>query len=226
MRHIARRPTNWRGVEVRHPRLQRVLGVVGGRRQVVDEQLDQRCQVAVEVVEGARALPGTPGRRERSSRRRGSRAGRCRRRGPGRAPRPRAPPRRCGRRDGRSCSPPGSPAGRARGSCAARSGSGAGVPRTASTSSSTPSTMVSARSTSPPKSAWPGVSTMFTLTVVPSSRRQRTAVFLARIVMPFSRSRSMVSITRSAVGTRAVRGARTDATGRPRAWSCRGRRGR
>ena len=33
-------------------------------------------------------------------------------------------------------------------------------PSTASTSSSTPSTMLSTRSTSPPKSAWPGVSTM------------------------------------------------------------------
>jgi hypothetical protein len=33
-------------------------------------------------------------------------------------------------------------------------------PSTASTSSSTPSTIPSTRSTSPPKSAWPGVSTM------------------------------------------------------------------
>ena len=49
------------------------------------------------------------------------------------------------------------------------------------------------RSTSPPKSAWPGVSTM--LMVSPA---WRTAVFLARIVMPFSRSRSPESITRSA----------------------------
>ena len=46
----------------------------------------------------------------------------------------------------------------------------------------TPSTIVSARSTSPPKSAWPGVSTM--LSVTPS---QTTDMFLARIVMPFSR---------------------------------------
>ena len=53
------------------------------------------------------------------------------------------------------------------------------------------------RSTSPPKSAWPGVST--TLTVIP---RQSIAVCLARIVMPFSRSRSPESITRS---TRAAR---------------------
>src|SRR5215218_3209723 len=53
--------------------------------------------------------------------------------------------------------------------------------------------MVSPRSTSPPKSAWPGVSTM--LIFVPPSR---TAVFLARIVMPFSRSRSIESRTRSA----------------------------
>ncbi len=66
-------------------------------------------------------------------------------------------------------------------------------PSQASTSSSTPSTIVSPRSTSPPKSAWPGVSTMLILTP-----RWCTAVFLARIVMPFSRSRSIESITRSA----------------------------
>ena len=36
-------------------------------------------------------------------------------------------------------------------------------PSAASTSSSTPSTMVRVRSTSPPKSAWPGVSTMLIL---------------------------------------------------------------
>src|SRR5882757_3814802 len=66
-------------------------------------------------------------------------------------------------------------------------------PSEASTRSSTPSTMVSARSTSPPKSACPGVSTMFSLTPP-----WLTAVFLARIVIPFSRSRSIESITRSA----------------------------
>src|SRR3954453_20910137 len=65
-------------------------------------------------------------------------------------------------------------------------------PSLASTSSSTPSTIVSPRSTSPPKSAWPGVSTMFSLTPL-----WRTAVFFARIVMPFSRSRSIESMTRS-----------------------------
>lgn len=47
-------------------------------------------------------------------------------------------------------------------------------------------------STSPPKSACPGVSIMFTI-VAP----RLTAVFLARIVIPFSRSRSIESITRS-----------------------------
>src|SRR6476646_1289951 len=66
-------------------------------------------------------------------------------------------------------------------------------PSDASTSSSTPSTIVSPRSTSPPKSAWPGVSTMFSFTP-----RWWTAVFLARIVIPFSRSRSIESITRTA----------------------------
>src|SRR3954454_7544807 len=66
-------------------------------------------------------------------------------------------------------------------------------PSLASTSSSTPSTIGRPRSTSPPKSAWPGVSTMLSLTPA-----WRTAVFLARIVMPFSRSRSIESMTRSA----------------------------
>ena len=66
-------------------------------------------------------------------------------------------------------------------------------PSDASTSSSTPSTIVSPRSTSPPKSACPGVSTMFSF-----APPYWTAVFLARIVMPFSRSRSIESMTRSA----------------------------
>ena len=66
-------------------------------------------------------------------------------------------------------------------------------PSLASTSSSTPSTMDRPRSTSPPKSACPGVSTMLMV-----SPPWCTAVFLARIVMPFSRSRSPESSTRSA----------------------------
>src|SRR3954453_19395106 len=65
-------------------------------------------------------------------------------------------------------------------------------PSEASTSSSTPSTIVSPRSTSPPKSAWPGVSMMLSL-VSP----YWTAVFLARIVIPRSRSWSIESMTRS-----------------------------
>ena len=66
-------------------------------------------------------------------------------------------------------------------------------PSAASTSSTTPSTMERMRSTSPPKSAWPGVSTM--LTRVPF---QTTEVALARMVMPRSRSRSLESMARSA----------------------------
>jgi hypothetical protein len=49
------------------------------------------------------------------------------------------------------------------------------------------------RSTSPPKSAWPGVSTM--LIRVPF---HSTLVHLARIVIPRSRSMSFESIARSA----------------------------
>jgi hypothetical protein len=63
-------------------------------------------------------------------------------------------------------------------------------PSCASISSTTPSTIDSARSTSPPKSACPGVSTM--LMCVPS---QLTAQFLARMVMPRSRSMALLSIT-------------------------------
>jgi len=48
------------------------------------------------------------------------------------------------------------------------------------------------RSTSPPKSAWPGVSTMLIFTSF-----HCTAVFFARIVMPRSRSSGFESITRS-----------------------------
>jgi hypothetical protein len=73
-------------------------------------------------------------------------------------------------------------------------------PSLASTSSSTPSTIDSPRSTSPPKSAWPGVSTTLRMTSGTSGSpvRYLIAMFLARIVMPFSRSRSMESMTRSA----------------------------
>jgi hypothetical protein len=52
------------------------------------------------------------------------------------------------------------------------------------------------RSTSPPKSACPGVSTTLMVTG-PSGVDRVTAVFLAKIVMPFSRSRSPESRTRS-----------------------------
>src|SRR6476619_351045 len=72
-------------------------------------------------------------------------------------------------------------------------------PSDASTSSTMPSTMDRPRSTSPPKSAWPGVSMML-MTIGPSVAAApvyRIAVFFARIVMPFSRSRSPESIARS-----------------------------
>ncbi len=66
-------------------------------------------------------------------------------------------------------------------------------PSAASTSTIAPSTIDRMRSTSPPKSAWPGVSTMLTRTPF-----HTTEVALARMVMPRSRSRSLESITRSA----------------------------
>ena len=66
-------------------------------------------------------------------------------------------------------------------------------PSAASTSTIAPSTIDRMRSTSPPKSAWPGVSTMLT-----RMSFHTTEVALARMVMPRSRSRSLESITRSA----------------------------
>ena len=66
-------------------------------------------------------------------------------------------------------------------------------PSDASTRTITPSTMFKMRSTSPPKSAWPGVSTMLMRISF-----HTTLVHLARIVMPRSRSRSLLSIARSA----------------------------
>ncbi len=67
-------------------------------------------------------------------------------------------------------------------------------PSKASTSRQTESTILRTRSTSPPKSAWPGVSTM--LMRVPF---QVMAVNFERIVMPRSRSRSFESIAQSAM---------------------------
>ena len=58
-------------------------------------------------------------------------------------------------------------------------------PSEASTSTIAPSTIERMRSTSPPKSAWPGVSTILMRTSF-----QTTEVALARMVMPRSRSRS------------------------------------
>ncbi len=66
-------------------------------------------------------------------------------------------------------------------------------PSAASTSTSAPSTILRMRSTSPPKSAWPGVSTMLM-----RMSRQGSEVTLARMVMPRSRSRSLESMARSA----------------------------
>src|SRR5208282_157738 len=65
-------------------------------------------------------------------------------------------------------------------------------PSAASTRTRAPSTMLRMRSTSPPKSAWPGVST-----ILMRVSFQTSEVALARIVMPRSRSRSLESSTRS-----------------------------
>src|SRR5688572_4308841 len=76
-------------------------------------------------------------------------------------------------------------------------------PSIASTRISTESTIDSTRSTSPPKSAWPGVSTMLMRQVSPVfGLVQRIAVFFERIVMPRSFSRSLLSMTRSGTTAR------------------------
>ncbi len=72
------------------------------------------------------------------------------------------------------------------------------TPSSASTSSTQPSTMPRIRSTSPPKSAWPGVSMML-IRVSPASPCHSTEVHLARMVMPRSRSWSLESMARSTV---------------------------
>ena len=65
-------------------------------------------------------------------------------------------------------------------------------PSNASTMSRAPSAMFSTRSTSPPKSAWPGVSMTLIFTSL-----YTTEMFLDRMVMPRSRSWSLLSSTRS-----------------------------
>ena len=69
-------------------------------------------------------------------------------------------------------------------------------PSNASTTRRTPSTVPKTRSTWPPKSACPGVSTMFTRYPL-----YITLVFLERMVMPRSRSRLSESITRSTISS-------------------------
>ena len=66
------------------------------------------------------------------------------------------------------------------------------TPSKASTTRITPFTILRTRSTSPPKSACPGVSIIFILMSL-----YCTAVFLERIVIPLSFSMSLESMTRS-----------------------------
>ena len=71
------------------------------------------------------------------------------------------------------------------------------TPSSASTSRTQPSTMPRIRSTSPPKSACPGVSMML-MRVSPAAPCHSTDVHLARMVIPRSRSWSLESMARSA----------------------------
>ena len=74
------------------------------------------------------------------------------------------------------------------------------TPSNASTTRITPLTILSTRSTSPPKSAWLGVSIMLILVSL-----YVIAVFLERIVIPLSLSISLESITRSATSWLALK---------------------
>ena len=94
-------------------------------------------------------------------------------------------------------------------------------PSAASTSSTTPSTMFRMRSTSPPKSAWPGVSTMLIARALPHHRGalgQDGDAALALQVVAVHRAFGHLLVVAEGAGLAA-------AGGRP-AWSCRGRRGR
>ncbi|MNX90468.1 hypothetical protein D3C86_1225210 [compost metagenome] len=74
------------------------------------------------------------------------------------------------------------------------------TPSSASTRMTQPSTMPRMRSTSPPKSAWPGVSMML-MRVSPALPFHSTEVHLARMVMPRSFSWSPESMARSVVAS-------------------------
>ena len=95
------------------------------------------------------------------------------------------------------------------------------TPSAASTSTMAPSTMFRMRSTSPPKSAWPGVSTMLMRDVVPDHRGalgQDGDAALALQVVAVERALGHLLVLAEGAGL-------ARAAGRP-AWSCRGRHGR
>ena len=130
-------------------------------------------------------------------------------------------PLRCARRAGRPCSRRARPASRA--SSALRRtkrvcGSG---PSLASTSSRTPSTIVRPRSTSPPKSAWPGVSMMLNFVSPTVDRRVLGEDRDALLALEVGRVHdALVHVLVLAEASRPARAARR------RASSSRGRRAR
>ena len=158
IRHSARRPTYGRGVEVGDQRLEGMALLVRRRRDALDQQVEEHLEVrAVGHVLGGQGGLAGPGVavhdreldlvlvRAEVDEQLVDRVD---------APRP-------ARASGRSILLMTQITG-SRASSVLRSTKrvwGRG-PSLASTRSSTPSTMVRPRSTSPPKSAWPGVSTM------------------------------------------------------------------
>ena len=74
------------------------------------------------------------------------------------------------------------------------------APSNASTNNKTPSAIFNTLSTSPPKSEWPGVS--ITLIFTPL---YTTETFFERIVIPRSRSKSLLSSNNSVLSLRSSR---------------------
>ena len=115
-----------RRVEVRDVGLQRMALLVGGRGDVLDEQVHERLEVGALLALRQRRPAGPA----RSCRRSGTRSGSRPRRGRGTARRPRRRPRRCARPAGRPCSRRARPAAAPPAPCAARSASAAAGPPT------------------------------------------------------------------------------------------------
>ena len=218
MRQIARRPTYGEASRFVTCACSGCVGVEGGRGDRLDEQVEQRLEVLGASSSAARARPGRP---SRCRRRRGksiwsSSASRSRKSSS--TSWTTSSMRASGRSTLLTTRTIGSRASSALRSTKRVWGSG---PSLASTSSSTPSTIVMPRSTSPPKSAWPGVSTMLIFVAAVVDRRVLGEDRDAALALLVHRVHDPVVDAPRPRGTR-----RSGAAWRRPASSCRGRRGR